>query len=206
MSESNYSNIKTTVVMLAWASVLAVGMTMLHAHGARPGDPGSRRGRWPIDSTISRVADWPIILVFLDPRCPCARATIAELEIILASSGNQAMTRIVLVGSPEQGAAWVDDGTWANLVKLPGVELLRDDQGLEAKRFGVATSGQVLVFHHDGELVFQGGITPSRGHQGANYGREAVIGLILGEKVSVSSFPVFGCPLEKGVGIGERTP
>lgn len=196
MSESTKRKIKTTIVVVAWGLLAGAGMAILHTHSARPGDSGSRPLRWPVDSKISLVADRPTLLVFLDSRCPCARATIAELEIVLAQCGDRAATRIVTVGTEEREADWTNDRVWAALAKLPGVEMQKDHGGREASRFGVATSGQVLLFRPDGRLVFQGGITAARDHEGANYGRDAVIGWILGDDVGLTAFPVFGCPIE----------
>jgi hypothetical protein len=75
------------------------------------------------------------------------------------------------------------------------VTVLRDDGGGEARAFGVATSGQTLLYDSRGALVFNGGITGSRGHAGDNAGRAALIALIGRAPTDRSGANVFGCPL-----------
>jgi len=72
---------------------------------------------------------------------------------------------------------------------------MRDDDGVEAARFGAATSGQVILYDRDGRLLFSGGITASRGHAGDNDGRDAIVSLLGGGRGTRHSSPVFGCSL-----------
>ena len=51
-----------------------------------------------------------------------------------------------------------------------GWRCVLDPGGAEARRFGVATSGHVLLYDTRGDLIFSGGITPGRGEQGDNAG------------------------------------
>lgn len=196
MSESTRLNLKTTSAVLAWLLAAGVGMSLLHAHAARPGAPAAAPPRWPAGGVLEFVADRPNLLVFLDPDCPCARATITELEVILAHCGDRAATRVIVVGTEGRAAL-------AALTGFSGVDVRRDEGGVEAARFGVSTSGQALLFGSDGWLVFRGGVTAARGHEGANYGRDAVIGWILGDSGRRSDFPVFGCPLPRLASVGE---
>ena len=73
--------------------------------------------------------------------------------------------------------------------------MLRDADGREAKRFGVETSGQTLLYDANGRLIFSGGITGSRGHVGENAGELALISLINGGQAERNATSVFGCPL-----------
>ena len=70
-----------------------------------------------------------------------------------------------------------------------------DLDGVEAQRFGAATSGQAFLYNQAGALLFKGGITASRGHSGDNLGRDAVVDLVTSGVASVSAAPVFGCSL-----------
>ncbi len=71
--------------------------------------------------------------------------------------------------------------------------------GQEAKLFGAKTSGDVLLFGANGKLIFAGGITASRGHEGDNPGADAML-KALGESrrnkvTTTTATPVFGCSL-----------
>jgi hypothetical protein len=51
------------------------------------------------------------------------------------------------------------------------------------------------LYDGSGKLVFQGGITGSRGHVGDNNGAEAVLAFVNSKAVSVRVTPVFGCAI-----------
>jgi hypothetical protein len=78
---------------------------------------------------------------------------------------------------------------------MRNVEILRDDDAVEARRFGVFTSGQSLLYAPDGALLFSGGITASRGHAGDNAGIAAIAALARGRGAATTETPVFGCAL-----------
>ena len=89
---------------------------------------------------------------------------------------------------------WTRTPLWSDAAVLPNTTAMADPGGALAKQFGVKTSGHVLLYSADGKLLFSGGITPSRGDEGANPGRNAVVALLKGQ-VAQSESPVFGCPL-----------
>jgi len=74
------------------------------------------------------------------------------------------------------------------------VHVLRDEDGAEAARFGAATSGTVALYR-DGKLLFNGGITPARGHEGDSFGKERLVSLLTTGKADRNDAPVFGCSL-----------
>jgi hypothetical protein len=86
------------------------------------------------------------------------------------------------------------------------VTVVRDDDGREARRFGVEASGETLLYDADGSLLFSGGITAARGHAGDNAGRTELVSLLNHEPSSRTNIvdrtgshrdatSVFGCPL-----------
>jgi hypothetical protein len=83
----------------------------------------------------------------------------------------------------------------ASAAAIPGVVVVRDDEGVEAGRFRAATSGQTMLYDTAGTLLFSGGITSARGHAGDNAGREAVVSLLTTDEAARKETPVFGCPL-----------
>ncbi len=70
-----------------------------------------------------------------------------------------------------------------------------DVDGHEAQRFHAHTSGETLLYNASGKLLFQGGITGRRGHEGDNAGRAACLSLLTSERAPLSHAPVFGCAL-----------
>ena len=91
--------------------------------------------------------------------------------------------------------AWEQSDLWRSAMAIPGVTVTEDENGVEARRFGSETSGQVELYSATGALLFSGGITGSRGHSGDNDGRTAILSLLTTGRAAKTETPVFGCPL-----------
>jgi hypothetical protein len=180
---------------MVWGLLVGAGMLVLGDYAARPGIAASAPDRWPSESAIRRDGSRPTLLIFLHPRCPCSRASVAELATIAGDCGDRAAVHAVLLQPGEDRAGWGRSDLEADLAALPRLRIRPDPGGAEARRFGVATSGQVLLYDPGGRLIFSGGITPGRGHEGANDGRAAVVAGILGTGGGGTGYPVFGCAL-----------
>lgn len=92
-------------------------------------------------------------------------------------------------------AGWEQTGLWRQAAALPDVTVLRDDGGVEARRFGVETSGQAMLYDERGTLIYSGGITGSRGHAGENAGELALVALLTRGHAERRTASVFGCSL-----------
>jgi hypothetical protein len=130
------------------------------------------------------------------PRCPCTRASTSELVQVLTQAAGR-VEAFILVFSPERPKpTWVLPDRLRRLETIPGVHLIDDPGGVEAARFAALTSGYVALFAPGGRLLFHGGITRARGHEGNNAGRQALLDLIReGSTPFPSQAPVFGCPV-----------
>jgi hypothetical protein len=81
---------------------------------------------------------------------------------------------------------------------LPHARVHWDDGGKEAMRFGAATSGYVVLFNTGGSLLFRGGVTASRGHEGDNAGFDSLLVSLRSGVPARASSRVFGCGLIGG--------
>jgi hypothetical protein len=79
--------------------------------------------------------------------------------------------------------------------RLPEATLVVDSGGVEAERFGVATSGTVLWFDAQGRVLYAGGLTMARGHEGRTTGSDQLANLMRGDSHPAQGIPVFGCQL-----------
>jgi hypothetical protein len=79
---------------------------------------------------------------------------------------------------------------------MPGVHVLRDIDGAEARRFQAMTSGQTLLYDAAGRLQFSGGITIAKGHSGDNQGRSSIESLLSDVGSDTRATPVYGCPIQ----------
>jgi len=94
-------------------------------------------------------------------------------------------------GMPDQ---WVRGENWRLALAVPGSRVLVD-HGDEARRFGVRTSGQTLIFDREARLRFNGGLTGGRGHVGENAGVAAALSLLAIGDEPLYVGPVYGCSL-----------
>ncbi|MEX0717465.1 MAG: hypothetical protein WD066_12805 [Planctomycetaceae bacterium] len=178
-----------------WVAVLACGFAAMGRYEFTPGDEGPRAANWPADTAIPLDATKSTLVVFAHPRCPCTRATLDELERIVARAPEAAAYHVCFT----RPAGTTDDFHQGFLFEkarsIPGVSVAIDDGGIEAERFGARTSGDAVLYAPDGELLFHGGITGSRGHAGENEGQAAVIEILSGGAQAAKGTCVFGCPL-----------
>jgi hypothetical protein len=184
-------------ILLIWSLTLGLGFALLARHEFTPGDGGTPVDRWPVGGALPLDPSRPTLVLLAHPRCPCTRASLDELARIIARGPDRVAAHVVLLGPTNPR-----DASWTTRVAaIPDVRVWRDDGGAEARRFGAATSGHVLIFDPSGRLRFSGGITASRGHSGDNVGASAVAALLDRESDRPGPFPVFGCPLfEPGAG------
>ena len=151
----------------AWGMAVGVGLLLLGAYEGRPGDAGNPAGRWPVASGVRPEATRPNVVLLLHPRCPCSRASLAELARIMARCQDLVTAHVLVFRPVTAHEAWGRSDLWHAAAAIPGVHVYDDPGGTEAARFGGATSGQLLLFDLTGRLVFHGGITGAgaRGRQ-----------------------------------------
>ena len=189
-----------------WGGALLYGLIEAARWEGRPGIRGLAPCMWPEGSSIPRVDGDSTLIVFSHPLCPCTRATLGELARIVARAPANLQTLVVF--APPKGAPqdWEASDLRRLAEEIPRVRVLTDRGCVEARRFGARTSGDTLLFDAGGRLRFHGGITGSRGHEGDNLGRAAVLAILRGDSPAPSSSPVFGCPLEDGDGVDDGPP
>ncbi len=185
-----------TVLLLGWAGAVALGFVVLMGYQNAPGRAAEPPPTWPETSSLQPAGAQGTLVVFAHPHCPCTQATMGELERVLRYVQHQVRTYVVFVQPDGYSDDWVRDDLWQRAAAMPGVTPVRDEHGTETGRFGAFTSGQVLYFTADGHLQFAGGITGSRGHEGNNKGRQALLRWIQDDRADRSSTFVFGCALQ----------
>jgi hypothetical protein len=113
----------------------------------------------------------------------------------LARADVRPKTYVLFLKPAGASDAWTHTDLWAAASALPDVTVVTDYDGTEARRFGVSTSGQTLLYGENGRLLFAGGITGARSHRGDNDGRRAIVALLNREGAPRASTNVFGCAL-----------
>jgi len=178
-----------------WLTSIVTVLAWIGVYSNTPNAPGQPPEHWPAQSQISPDPDRPTLMMFVHPRCPCSRASLDELARLLVQERGLGRTHLVFINPTGKSAAWAQTDLWRQAARVPGLVVHLDQDGVEAQRFGVATSGQTLLYAASGALVFRGGITISRGYSGDNPGRTAVLDLLAHKVSPVVKTPTFGCPL-----------
>jgi hypothetical protein len=189
-------------VLLCSAAGVAAGFLQTFRYEGTPGRPAAAGDMWPEKSALHRSGGKPTLVLALHPECPCSKATVAELARMLSKVGEvncyalfESVADNATGGDGGGGADVKQSGLWKAAAAIPGVQAI-DDRAREAVQvFGAETSGQVLVYSPEGKLVFQGGITDGRGHEGDNDGLNALETYLLTGKVVCDRTPVYGCSL-----------
>lgn len=184
------------VLLSGWTAVVALGFVVLIDYQNAPGQPAAPPAQWPTSSTLDPgTTPRGTIVLFAHPRCPCTRATLGELERLLRHVHGEVAVHAVFVRPAAYDRAWAQDDLWQRAAAMPRVQVTQDAGGEETRRFGAFTSGQVLYYDANQHLQFAGGITGSRGHEGNNKGRQALLQWIQRGRAERSSTFVFGCAL-----------
>jgi hypothetical protein len=175
-----------------WVAGIAYGINTLRVYESTPGALGVAPSKWPAASSIRPIEGKATLVMVVHPQCSCTHAGFEELASLMDSLQGRV-------------AAWVvvaDEGEFT-LRKLPGVTVMRDVGGREARRFGALTSGSVVLYGTGGNLLFSGGITAARGHAGDNVGIRQLAAALDAPGGAAGSatyggartHPVFGCSL-----------
>lgn len=151
--------------------------------------PSSLKNQW-LDASV------PTLLLFAHPKCTCTQATLVELRKLKSTLGDKISVKIFISYdqrdfSPEH--AKVE----AQARGIASVEVTNDIDRVVAKEFGALTSGQTMLYAPEGNLLFQGGITESRGHEGDNPGSREITRIVSSPYIinSHGRTPTFGCHL-----------
>jgi hypothetical protein len=195
----------TVLFATAWIGALSLGLGALLNYESAPGREGSVPSSWPVGSKIQLAANDHTLVMLAHPRCPCTRASVGELAQIMARVQGKVDAYVLFLKPQNSGPDWDDTGLRRSAAQIPGVTVLSDGDGAEARRFGAETSGHTFLFDHRGRLLFSGGITQSRGHAGDNAGESAIVSLVNAHTSSHAKAFVFGCSLLDQTNRGEKS-
>ena len=175
-----------------WGITVVIGLNLMLTYQTTPGADGNPAGRWPTSSRIVRTGNCIQLVMVAHPHCPCTRSSVEALARIIARADDRVAASVLFLTPEGVSRDWERTDLWQSAAAIPGVQVVRDDGGVEGALFGAKTSGQVLLFGKNGQLVFSGGITAGRGHHGDNVGLDQCVAFITGEQTDHSKTPVFG--------------
>lgn len=178
--------------------VFAVGTFQLVDYSSRPGISGDVQVELAsVDGLPEEVFlnDEPTIVVFYHPHCPCTQAVARCLErLSTVFSGKPVMLAFAFCPS-ELPEDWIRTVTTSRLECISRCTVFVDRDAERCKQFGAEVSGHVLVYDREGKLVFSGGVTPFRGHEGDSLASKEFVHQVNGPQGELTHWPVFGCPI-----------
>src|SRR6185503_5391373 len=198
-SRAARGNATLVAIVALWAAAVIGGEVWMWRYQLTPGAaPAAAPSTWPENAAIPAHRGKPLLLMVAHPQCACTRASLNELRRLVARfEGLQVPPELYLslVVPAGAGADWIDGPVLRNASTIRGVHVVIDGGGRFAARLGATTSGHVLVYGADGALLFSGGITSARAHEGDSIGQNAIVKALYGHTPPSRQTPVYGCGL-----------
>lgn len=179
-----------------WLLLVGAGFVFVLNYQTTAGVAGRAPQQWPAQARVALDPREDTLVMFAHPRCPCTRASLEELNRLMAHAQGKLTVHVLFFRPSEFPEDWAHTDSWRSAAAIPGVKVQEDLDGAQARLFGAETSGYVLLYDTAGKLLFNGGITGSRGHAGDNAGEQSVLALATGGAAGLTNTtPVFGCSL-----------
>ncbi len=178
-----------------WTLAVVAGMACLWDYESAPGYTPPQPDKWPTSSKIERNPAGFTLVMFAHPHCPCTRASLGELHRLLSRTGSNVHATVTFLKPVGVDVSWCMTDLWQKAKDIPQVRVTLDPDAREARLFGAGVSGHTALFDSSGNRVFSGGITPSRGHEGNNNGRNTIERYVLQGELLRSTTCAYGCPL-----------
>jgi hypothetical protein len=185
------------LLLLGWGAAVVTGFAYAWSYSLRAGQASTAHA-WPQDTRLAR-GEGATLVMFVEPDCPCSTASLNELNLLLQDRRNQVRAHVVFEPSAESATDIRQTALYQRAMQV-GAAVYIDTDARERQRFEAQTSGVTHLYagDGDGELLFHGGITPARGHEGDNAGRRIVAALLQHDAAILArprplSTPVYGC-------------
>lgn len=181
--------------IVLWGAGIACGLAYALVYEQTPTENQSAPDHWPAESACAPPKTRPKLVMFVHPHCPCSRASLEELAVLMTHCGDRLDAQVLFFSPPSAPSDWPNTDLWDSAARIPGVTVGVDTNGLEERHFSASVSGETYVYLPDGKLQFHGGITAGRGHIGDNTGRSSLESFLLRDEAAAPTTPVYGCAL-----------
>ncbi len=183
-----------------WGAAITAGTVRVWQYQLTPGAPaGPAPSVWPVDSSIPAHPGRALLIMVAHPKCTCTRASLNELRRLMVrfrALENPPDVYLSIIAPEGVGADWTDGPVLRNASTIRTLNIVIDPGERFARKFGATTSGHVLLYGANGRLLFSGGITDARAHEGDAVGQEAIVAALYEKTPAATHTPVFGCALD----------
>ena len=175
-----------------WLASVGAGAAYAWRYSLQDGG-ASPLQHWPAQTALALHPALPTLVMFMMANCPCSAASLHELNALLQDRRVQARAYVVV--EPADHAPGGAQDLQQAAQAIPGAEPIADPIGAIRRSFAARTSGETHLYSAGGQLLFKGGITAARGHEGLSRGRQLLASLLTGHPAAASPVdtPVYGC-------------
>src|SRR5947208_2212449 len=114
MRFSQKSNTFLILGIIAWLFAIGVGLHRILAYENAPGSSGASSVEWPADSRIARTPGLPTLVIMIHPHCPCSRATIGELAVLMTQAQGLVNAHVLFVKPEGLSEEWEKTDLWSS--------------------------------------------------------------------------------------------
>lgn len=186
---------KSFSLISLWIIAIAAGYFALVNYSTTPKPEHAACKRWPADTPLSLDPHRPTLVMFIHPKCPCSIASLRMYEQAVGDRPDGMRAWFVFTKPANEPDSWCHGATWDMAAEIPLSKRWVDVDGQLAALFGAICSGEIYIYGSEGRLLFHGGATGSRGHEGDCIGTEAIHAIARGRLPKQDASPVFGCRL-----------
>jgi hypothetical protein len=183
--------------LAVWFGGLLATFYLVWRYKMSPGPLAEAPETWPEASAVRWSPDVANIVMFAHPQCPCTRASLVELARLADEVRARAKVHVVIIHPDDTPIDFIEGEIANRTAALPNADVIIDHGGKEAERFGAVVSGSTVVYSRDGKLVFRGGLTTARGHEGRGPAHDRILAAIVAAPVDRHDAPTFGCSLRE---------
>src|SRR5262245_15610327 len=106
-----------------WAATLLCAIILGLRYQYAPAATRTAAAKWPAVTALSLAEDRPTVVMFIHPRCPCTRASLNELEVLLTQFPKKFQAHVVCFQPPSADASWTNTDLWKQAAAYPEVAL-----------------------------------------------------------------------------------
>lgn len=185
---------KVFVLIFVWIAVCLSILYLLAEYSSLKGVRGINPNKFPVEGNINFIEDKFNLLFFVHPKCPCTLASFNELKKITSRISKPYVTKVIFSIPEGFSNDWAKESRlYKNASFLGEKNLVLDKDEFNSKLFNIKTSGHLLIYNSKRELIYSGGVTGSRAHEGDNLYSDNALKAI--ETNSSQEGEVFGCPV-----------
>lgn len=199
---------KTGFVGFLWVLILVGGIGYVVNYSYIAGKPTEAPTSWPTAATqYSEIKNnnLPKLLVFLHPMCSCSKSSLNELDRLAPTLTGVAEIYTIFVFPDDDDDGWMESDLYVRAANNPNYNLIIDHGRHLSYMFGTHTSGATLIYDDSNKLVYNGGLTVARSHEGPSIGNIRIKRWALEQKLkrqptkALAAFEteVYGCSIHK---------